>query len=97
MRNNIKSAELPTMGRQKSFYGKALVIWENDTIYLKSYDTIVCSIHDNLITRMWNGYSATTMKHVNAFLKFMGFDHVGGKAYWDTLPIDKPVKIVEQW
>lgn len=71
----------PTNGR-KSFYGKAEVIaHENGDIELRSYNTIVARIRNGNFERLWSGYSATTMNHVNAFLdafKIKG----GGKAWW---------------
>lgn len=33
-----------------------------------------------------NGYSATTMRHVNSFLQFFGVAG-GGKSWWDSLEV----------
>lgn len=58
----------PVDGR-KSFYNKAIVCTEDDgTETLLSYGTPVIKRdrNGNLI-RLWNGYSVTTMRHVNAF------------------------------
>ena len=78
----------------KSFYGKAKLIPLKNGIALKSYDTIVCSaIFGNngvFYTRHWNDYSATTMRHINAFNAFIGI-HVGGKQWWESMPINKSV------
>lgn len=67
--------------RQKSFYGKAKVMHDEETgiVQLKSYDTIVCMI-DNFgkFHKLWNGYSATTMKHVQSFCDYYGIEN-GGK------------------
>lgn len=58
----------PTDGR-KSFYGKATVLIEDDgaeTLY--SYNTpIVKRTADGKLVRMWDGWSATTGRHVAAF------------------------------
>ena len=71
----------------QSFYGKASVILDGETAYLKSYNTIVCSIDKNgKFRRHWGGYSATTMRHVNEFLKQYGIDE-GGKKYWESLEV----------
>lgn len=71
----------PTNGR-KSFYGKASVIaHENGDIELRSYNTIVARIRNGNFERLWSGYSATTMNHVNAFLDAFGISG-GGKAWW---------------
>ena len=77
-----------TPDRQKSFYGKAIVTEYNDNyIVLTSYDTEVCRIENGRFIRMWEGYSATTMRHVNAFIDLFGIDG-GGKKWWDQLPVD---------
>ena len=83
----MKMFELkPTNGR-KSFYGKATVIeYDNGDIELKSYDTIVARISDGKFKRLWNGYSATTMNHVNSFVNLFGIDG-GGKNWWTSLEI----------
>ena len=61
--------ELPCLDCHKSFYGKAQVLRDGNVLALRSYATIVCSL--NLETgefiRHWNGYSLTTMRHVNSF------------------------------
>lgn len=54
--------------RAKSFYGKAKVIEKDGETLLQSYDTTVCKIDKSgEFVRMWEGYSATTMRHINAF------------------------------
>lgn len=73
--------------RAKSFYGKAKVIEKDGETLLQSYDTIVCKIDKNgEFVRMWAGYSATTMRHVNAFIDRFGISG-GGKAWWDAQTI----------
>ena len=73
--------------RAKSFYGKAKVIEKDGETLLQSYDTIVCKIDKNgEFVRMWDGYSATTMRHVNSFLQLVGIAG-GGKAWWDAQTI----------
>lgn len=69
-----KIFDLPVCGydRAKSFYGKAKVIeMDNGEKVLQSYNTFVCRITAaGRFVRMWGGYSATTMRHVNSFLSF---------------------------
>lgn len=77
---------LPCYDNRKSFYGKAKVL-ENGTKYtLYSYEIPV--IEYNKITgevkRLWSGYSFTTMRHVNSFLRHF-YLKGGGKKWWDTL------------
>ena len=82
-----KIYDLPCCDSRKSFYGKTIVIEEeNGTILLKSYDTIVGKIVDGIFYRLWNRYSATTMRHVNSFLTFFSVAG-GGKKWWDSLEV----------
>lgn len=74
--------------RAKSFYGKANIIEENGEVILQSYDTFVCMINKRgAFVRLWGGYSATTMRHINVFIKMFGIEG-GGKKWWDALPIE---------
>ena len=61
--------ELKPTTLQKSFYGKAKVIALDDgTQLLKSYDTIVLKRKaSGELVRTWQGWSATTGKHIAAF------------------------------
>lgn len=61
--------ELKPITNQKSFYGKATVIVLSDgTQLLKSYETIVLKRKpDGELVRTWQGWSATTGKHIAAF------------------------------
>ena len=61
--------ELKPTTNQKSFYGKATVIISSDgTEFLKSYETIVIKRKpDGELVRTWDGWSATTGKHIAAF------------------------------
>ena len=87
-----KIFDLPVCGsdRAKSFYGKAKVIeTENGEKVLQSYNTEVCKISCNgELVRMWEGYSTTTMRHVNSFLSFFGISG-GGKAWWEAQSVRK--------
>ena len=86
--------ELTCYDGRKSFYGKAHIIARNDAIYLMSYQTFVGRIVNGVFQRLWDGYSATTMRHVNSFLQEFGLDG-GGKAWWDRQEVvaDAPMYI----
>ena len=81
---------------QKSFYGKARCLMTEKGWYLLSYDTIVCSLHANdetgeinVLRRYWMEYSATTSKHINAFL--YNFNLRGlNKKEWESLRYNTP-------
>jgi len=52
---------------------------------LYSYRTLVCSILEGgMFIRRWLGYSATTMKHINAFRKWYGLEPIHKKE-WDAM------------
>jgi len=69
-----QTAELTPLSR-KSFYGKALMITENNVTKLKSYNTIVAEYDHNSNKMTVNGwYSSTTARHINAFLNHFGFN-----------------------
>lgn len=76
--------------RAKSFYGKAKVIeTDNGEKVLQSYNTFVCRITAaGRFVRMWGGYSATTMRHVNSFLSFYDMNG-GGKTWWNAYPVEE--------
>lgn len=81
--------ELRPDDNRKSFYGKAKVYTRDGWRVLQSYNTEVCAIdaHGNFV-RYWGGYSATTMRHVKAFLRLYGVDG-GGKSWWDAQPVER--------
>lgn len=91
----MKMYELPCLDSRKSFYGKAKIIEHDDgTRALQSYDTIVCQLTpDNSFIRLWGGYSATTMRHINSFLTYMGFNQYGGKSFWDQIEPGEIIKL----
>ena len=47
--------------------GKAVIIPINNGYKLKSYYTDVCEIVNGEFTKLWEGFSVTTMKHINLF------------------------------
>lgn len=77
----------PIDGR-KSFYGKAVVKSVGNRLILQSYHTDVAEYDRDTETfrRLWGGYSATTMRHVNAFAAYLGMN-AGGKKWWESLPV----------
>ena len=76
---------VPVYDRQRSFYGKAKVLIELEHKSLISYDTVVCRIdNDGTFVRIWQGYSATTMRHINEFRVQHGLTKLS-KAEWMAL------------
>ncbi len=83
----MKTYELkPLYDTRKSFYGKATVTEKDGKIILTSYTTDVCYIDSNGdFIRTWEGESATTMRHINEFIKQNGIAG-GGVAWWRQQP-----------
>lgn len=77
----------PIADNRQSYYGKANVVEWNGEKILVSYETPVCKIdRAGRFVRLWEGYSATTMRHVNSFNLLFGIRE-GGKAWWDAQPV----------
>lgn len=77
------------MIQQLDTTGRAHLILADDgktrRFYLQSYNTIVCAFNDSTgFTKLWDGYSATTQKHINAFREKFGLDRIN-KAQWLAL------------
>lgn len=81
--NNVQIFDLRPINGRKSFYGKALVIIDGDTVYLRSYETIVCAIRNGVFHRLWYGHSVTTMIHVNAFRVTYGLPKMTNRQWFD--------------
>ena len=68
-----KIAELNPVDGRQSFYGKAYVGRRaNGNLVLLSYVTEVAEWDGNAVTRLWAGMSATTRRHIAAFLDYVG-------------------------
>ena len=74
-----------------SFYGKAKVIeYEGGTKILESYKTKVVKLAKNgTIKRLWDGYSMTTLRHVNEFLAQNGINKKLTKKDWMEMEVSK--------
>lgn len=81
-------AELkPINDSHKSFYGKAIVAINDNIITLYSYNIKICSIVNKCqFIRYWNGYSATTNRHIAEFCLQNGFTPYSKKE-WENLPV----------
>ena len=87
----------PFHTNQKSFYRKAMVTvtYNDDCMYLvlQSYDTNVVMVKIAKggmphVQRLWGGYSATTMRHVNELLMQEGFPKLSARA-WRSMEVGK--------
>lgn len=91
----MECIELHPIDGRKSFYGKAKAYYHSKAWFLVSYDTVVAMYYpeSGMFIRRWSGYSQTTMRHVNAFVRFLGGTSAG-KAWWNSLPMYAGVKLV---
>lgn len=87
----------PLRTNQKSFYGKAKVGVVKDggevNFCLRSYDTNVVHLFvatdgAPYVRRLWNGYSATTLRHVNELLMQQRFPKLSARA-WRAMEVGK--------
>lgn len=84
--------ELPCYDTRKSFHGKAKVVTLPGNVWcLLSYNTVVAYTDSSgCLHRTWEGWSATTQRHVNSFLHFMGLSsEYAGKKAWNSLPVEQ--------
>lgn len=80
---------IPVRGR-KSFYGKGKLIEKDGYSACLSYNTIVCmKTKSGKFKRLWDGYSSTTMRHIDSFCSHVGFPSIG-KAVWENMTVGKP-------
>lgn len=84
----MKRFDLPCLDGHKSFYGKAIVeeLPEKHEIRLYSYGVHVASIAMGTIHKTYDGYSRTTLRHVNSFCKFYLRPTISKKE-WEDMPI----------
>ena len=78
-----------------SFYGKAIIIEDEDYIKLQSYDTIVCvfdKVYNSVKINGW--YSMTTGRHIRSFLEFLG---VNTKAMVESANCRSFKKFIEKY
>ena len=68
----------PMYDKRKSFYSKAIVIEENDTKTLLSYETMVAEIQGEKAC-VFDTYSTTTLRHIKEFLLQNGFKAINKK------------------
>mgnify|MGYP007029255380 CR=1 FL=1 len=77
----------PIYVNQKSFYGKAMIEAYNNILILYSYNVKICKITNGKFYRVFNSYSATTMRHVNEFRMQNGFSKLSKKE-WLKLEVE---------
>ena len=78
----VRTYELEPVDGRKSFYGKAFVkVMDDGSEVLQSYDTdVIMRKPDGTLCRLWNDWSATTGRHINAFCGI-------SKKQWDKMEV----------
>ena len=76
---------------QKMFYKKAALIENKGKVFLQSYDTIVACVDKGKLLKLWDGYSATTARHIDAFCYSFGVKSVSKKE-WENMPLSRVKK-----
>lgn len=86
----FKSNWLIPRDRQRSYYGKAHVVsfGTDGSLTLISYSTPVCVYADGVFYRTWDGWSSTTMRHVNSFIETYcpGYSRIK-KKQWEAMKV----------
>ena len=83
-----KLVKLNPTGQQKSFGSKAHWYEREDGVrVLISYTTAVAAVSGGVLYRLWDDYSATTLRHVDAFADMCGVSFKGNKAAWEAMPV----------
>ena len=77
---------------------RACTISTAHRIYIKSYDTIVAFIDRyGGLHRLWSGYGATTIKHINTVLgQIYGAHGKINKKEWESLTVEKTDKSAQE-
>lgn len=70
------------------FSGRALIIPDGNKLILRSYYTDVCEfdLKTEKFTKTWNGFSVTTLKHINIFRRFLALNTLS-KREWIELEV----------
>ena len=85
---NGKTVDELSREYQKMFYKKAALIENKGRVFLQSYDTIVACVDKGKLLKLWDGYSATTARHIDAFCYSFGVKPVSKKD-WENMPLSR--------
>lgn len=88
MRKSIKEVKINGGIVLDDFGNRAVIIPTESGYILRSYYTNVCEIRNNKFIKLWEGYSNTTLKHINAFRNHFHFNTLS-KREWIELEANK--------
>ena len=87
MKKNIVVTELIPVDSRKSFNGHAKIIENAKGKHLLSYSTLMCGIDSRCVVHRYSSFqSATTNRHIKAFLETVGADI--GPSEFKKLPVE---------
>lgn len=91
LRHEYKAIKAENKGYAlEGFGGRAIIkITDNGNLILQSYYTDVCmyDIKADKFTKLWNGFSVTTLKHINIFRRFLALNTIS-KREWIELTME---------
>lgn len=82
----------PIYATQKSFYGKAKIEETEDAVTLYSYNTKILKYnrHTEELTSLYDGWTQTTGRHINEFVKqYTPLNALNKKGYMELLDAQK--------
>lgn len=89
----VTTVEIRPADGHKSFYGKAKMVQYEGTVYwtVRSYSTDVALMRKTdegmvEITRLWMGYSQTSLRHINGAISMLGASRSLCKKDWEDIP-----------
>lgn len=71
----------PIYTSQNSFYNKAIIELQSDILTLYSYNVRICKIANGKFYRFFDGYTTTTMRHINEFRMQNGLQKLSKKEW----------------
>lgn len=86
LRNDLKAVKTAGGYSLNGMNNRAVVIPNGDELILRSYYTDVCkyNIKTDEFTKLWRGFSVTTLKHINIFRRFLALPELS-KRDWIEL------------
>ena len=88
MKRDVYELQPDSHDGRKSFYGKAKIAVVGNTRALKSYETIVAAVNEaGEVFRIWGGWSATTARHVDSFVRSETGKPGISKKEWLEMPL----------
>ena len=94
----VNKIEIRPADGRKSFYGKAKMVQYDEYWAVISYGQEVALVRKTEegmveLTRIWMGYSHTTMRHINSAMSMLGASQKITKRQWESITYKESVVI----